>query len=611
MSYFVLSAVLVLGVVSCKPQTTQDGDVMATASAAPYMSVGDFLAPAIGAWTGRLILSSDRKPDGGAWLEVYSTPKGVTAPGPRVWLTLDKNDADVKEYLNRTVTKIDFSIAGDRIAKAEAGGLFLPRRLDGWSSVNPIESLAGARPLTSKEIVNWTPTADSVEVLVRNASLRGGVLYTKSEPVQITGREVALIKFVAPDTGNKYKVVHYGVTGGNEFAGLAETLALTVSTLTNPNKPPVSSFKDIEKSMLNSAGWYAFGERVDGVFQVRALEPRALMAIAPAHPEANGEDFVRNRNFASEKDRKGKGYTAVIQKDGKYELREGDRGLVMHLFGGIGGKNGDKGPVLPISKRQLYTGHFAFGIGSVVTDPFTKKLKMDIEYKQVYANNDGAIVSGSSKYHTYSGSLERGWMYTRPQSDVFIKHPAFSEPYDFGNGVNFSPLDGISRELEIMMARFRTGDGSGIAEVTLTNSCVQDSNQAMYIAIMKGLDWAKNNSTVQALATSEPQNASIVRLRALENIMNDYKSSILGRASIREDWREGVNASLAIKKEYAGGLASFISAVESRTVLVPRWAYDDIAVLLHKHGALQWFMRTDQVGGFIPDIYPMAPGLDK
>ncbi|NEP53662.1 MAG: abortive infection protein, partial [Moorea sp. SIO3C2] len=48
------------------------------------------------------------------------------------------------------------------------------------------------------------------------------------------------------------------------------------------------------------------------------------------------------------------------------------------------------------------------------------------------------------------------------------------------------------------------------------------------------------------------------------------------------------------------GLASW------RTVL-PRRGHDEIASLLLNHGAKLWVIRTNQVGGFDPDIIPYAP----
>jgi predicted Abi (CAAX) family protease len=41
--------------------------------------------------------------------------------------------------------------------------------------------------------------------------------------------------------------------------------------------------------------------------------------------------------------------------------------------------------------------------------------------------------------------------------------------------------------------------------------------------------------------------------------------------------------------------------------MLPRWAHDEIATIFLKQGASLWFIRTNQVGGFDPDIQPKAP----
>jgi hypothetical protein len=57
-------------------------------------------------------------------------------------------------------------------------------------------------------------------------------------------------------------------------------------------------------------------------------------------------------------------------------------------------------------------------------------------------------------------------------------------------------------------------------------------------------------------------------------------------------------------------LAAFLSVIESRKVLIPRWVYDDAAVLFLNAGATLQFLRTNQIGGQDPDIIPRAPGFD-
>jgi predicted Abi (CAAX) family protease len=97
-------------------------------------------------WPGRLVLPqrAQRRADRGVWFEVYHAPdEHQTLIGQRVWLrwsTLPQVQARVW-----SVTK-DVLFSDRALASIEAG-LVLPERLNGWLTVGPLESLAGARPV--------------------------------------------------------------------------------------------------------------------------------------------------------------------------------------------------------------------------------------------------------------------------------------------------------------------------------------------------------------------------------------------------------------------------------------------------------------------------------
>ena len=601
---FSLYALCVL--MSCR-STEKPASGTASVESSYFMSQGDFLSPRTGSWTGRLIFPEQRMPDGGVWLEVYSAPKDVALPGSRVWLTLDQSDARVKDYVTRTTIDVDFATSGGRTEAALAKGDSVPARLNGLKKVSPLESLAGSRTESFASVVAGEKTVDSIEVWIHDGVFKGGKLLTRYEPVQITGKKVALVKFIGPGAGGTYRAVHYSPKGTDEFAGPEVILAAQESSL--KLKLPVSTIADIEKSPLNDRGWYIFGEEVNGVFTIRALEPRGLMDPSRAEVSQAGSTYIRDENFKDEKDKKGKGWSVVIQKDNQTQLALGDRGLIISIFGGIGGPGGDKPIAIPGTPIKFFTGHFAFGVGQIVTDPFTNQPKLDIEFKQVYAHSDRAIVSGSSKWQTFSGSMERGQMYNRPMSEIFVKIPAFSQPYRFGDRV-FDPMEEVNNELQVMMGRFRTGDGTGVSEVNATNSCVQDSNQAMYVAVMKMLEAIHAVPEIKTYLASHPQEADVVRLKKLEGIMKDYVDDIVAGAALRKDWKASLTSTLAIKREYPGGLEAVLNAIRIRKAVAPRWAHDNIADLLYKNGATEWFIRHDQIGGVIPDIYPMRPGFE-
>jgi hypothetical protein len=116
------------------------------------------------------------------------------------------------------------------------------------------------------------------------------------------------------------------------------------------------------------------------------------------------------------------------------------------------------------------TGHFAFGEAEVIADPFGGEPRFDLRYHQIYANNPDGIVAGSQEWSAWSGNLQRGWLGLRPISDVLVRQ----DP---------ELLAALRLQAEVLMARYRSGDGRGVAAVTATTSCVQDSAQALWTTV--------------------------------------------------------------------------------------------------------------------------------
>lgn len=50
-----------------------------------------------------------------------------------------------------------------------------------------------------------------------------------------------------------------------------------------------------------------------------------------------------------------------------------------------------------------------------------------------------------------------------------------------------------------------------------------------------------------------------------------------------------------------------MAALTTWRTLLPRRAHDEIAAIFLKNQASIWSIRTNQVGGFDPDIEPLAP----
>lgn len=600
-------AAIILFAIACKSTGGSESIDSATSSASggTVISIRDFFDNSRQAWTGRMIMpkSGERRPDGGVWFEVYDAPGGQTFSQP-IWLTWNPANKQMKEIYDRT-TK-DINISAEDLASSRTSGDMRPERLNGLKQVSFLESLAGARTEAHAEMIRGQMTADSMEVLIPKAKLNGTTLLTDSEPIQVTGKSVMLLKFVQKSGDLTYEAKPWS---GSGFS----TESIQVKYQKPANDPMKVAWQPtiegIEKSGSNLDGWYAFGDQIGGSFEVRALEPRAATMLNRAGVYEDGKRYIEKDNFANTRSQKGRISTAVIQKDRKYEPPRGTRGLLVHVFGGIDGTDGDK-PISPLPNIRFYTGHFAFGVAEIVTDAFTGQPRLDLEYRQVYANNSQAITSGAVKWHNYSGSLRRGWMYSRPISDAVVWHPALSRTYTI-EGEQFNPLDGILTDLAVMAARFRSGDGAGSAKVTAVTSCSQDSNQAAFISLSRFLDWTQNSTSVKSLIEARRTNPEGQMLYELKEIAEQYKKRIISFAGLRTNWKEARDAPLAVSRPPSTNMfGSIIAAIASHKFLTPDGANKEVLKLLYEYGATEWFVRTNQVGGQKPNITPTAVGFD-
>jgi predicted Abi (CAAX) family protease len=440
-------------------------------------------------WSGRLILpeqaavAADERD--WVWMEVLTSPNPELI-GQRVrlqWRDTPENQA----FLSLVTRGIEFD--EDAIASLEKG-IVLPTRLDGWSRVGPLQSLAGTRP------------QDDMIVALPDATFRqidgASIIEIEDDPIQIPERFYSLVKVLGPDetqpapelcpgsqpcASDYLRVQHYN-SASQAFDGVTETVRI-------PQVPPAktgvfqSSTQDLADSPAGEAGWYIYGAKnTEGTFVTRAMVPRRLFQMEPQETLAgtqNGLNYINFGNWRDTPERKSTLQSVLVKSDARAGQEptwaEGDPMLVIHLFGGIGGELAE-----PRSVPGTVTGHFAFGQGQVAQDPFTQEPRLQVIYDQVYSHGPQGIVAGRTLWAEYSGNLQRGWQGTRPISDVVVNIPALNHTYRFGD-FTLSPLQELQHELRVMMARYRTGDGTGASIVTPAQSCVQDSSQALYEAI--------------------------------------------------------------------------------------------------------------------------------
>ena len=638
-AFLPLCALVLVANIGCKPRTFN----ASKSKSASGSSLGNEYVD-VAPLTGRLILPKDeageRRPDGGVFFEVHNTNDSRLA-GKTVWLRFDANSQAGKWSED---VKVDVRFTADS-QKSIANGNVLPTRLDGKNKVSALESLAGGRAADDMHVMIKNIRPENIKADSAGATSSSGmktefVVEASSEPVQISGDKMALVKFSKTDAADPTRatVTHYN-PASKDFSGKSETLEFSV--LPKPEKSAVRfTIVGVEKeSSINSQGWYLYGNVVDGKFVVKAMEPRALMQVKKydagsiRYGVKASESFIDNENFGdvkNQKQSKGKIASTLLHPfdmtaspsgaaDGMSGVdesvlaryKEGTRGIVVHVFGGIGGTGGDAP-----APAGLVTGHFSFGIATVVKDPITSELRFDVEYKQIYAQSPDGIVSGSAKWHNFMGDFVRGWANVRPVSDGILFHPALSTKIKIGN-LEFSALDGFSGdsshwgiegELEKMSARFRTGSGDGLSVVNAVESCVQDSNQALFLLLSKFYQNVQSNPASRDFVKNNPRSADVQKYNQLLFFADDlYKTlTVFGKA--RSDWkRHAATDTFEISSSKDGLFATLRKAVMSWKTVLPRSAHDEILKTGLHNNVDVWILRTNQIGGWNPDIFPQAP----
>lgn len=575
----------------------------------------------IGDWVGRLILPTKQQLQDGldwVWMEVqYAPPTAQNLVGNIVRLEWKKNKYLLA--LDQAVTRdVNFT---SEVIKSQKKGNIHPFRLNGVRHVGILRSLAGANPDDNVIVV-----LDSNTVI--DASQEKSILQIEREPVLATGRFYGLVKIIKPIKSSSktisfpkakqytdfFLVKHYN-PNSNKFDGLQETIHIPQQVIDKRNFAPSSS-QQIEQSPAGEDGWYIYGAAdAKGVFTVAALAPRSLFQIQP-HQIITGEklglNYIQDVNWQNTEKNKGRLNTVLlkpveIQNSRNQSIskwQQGNKAIVLHLFGGIGGRNAEAVP-LPYT----ITGHFAFGVAEVVRDEFTKELRFETKYYQIYAHNPDGIIAGTHTWDDYMGNLQRGWVATRPVSDILIKFDPVTQDYDF-DGVKLSPLEQFQQQLQVTMARYRVGDGTGGAIVSPATSCVQDASQALYTTILAIKNQVATTPQIQTWVRANPNHPQALRFQQLVELGKSLEQQLAPLGIVRADWQS--QASIL-----AGtGIGKTTQPFEDRSIwaglttwrtIMPRQAHDDLAAIFLKHGAIMQVLRTNQVGGWQPNITPIAP----
>lgn len=570
-----------------------------------------------GEWIGRLILPSQGEVEKSTltdwvWVEIKHAPtinrELIDKKVRLTWQPKSTIAADVRQVTT------DIKFTAGTIDSQRQGNIH-PQRLNDRSAVGALQSLAGARPVNDI-LVRLT----GVNVTSQNGS-ESAILTIDREPIQITGTLTGLVKILGNDRNLKpactaarscpneyFRVQHYD-PNSHGFNGQIETIRIPQMPAKQSGLLP-SKIRDLDRSPAGSQGWYIYGERDrQGLFTVAAIQPRSLFTLTPQREITDPDeklDYFNRQHWENTKQNRGKlsqvKFVGLPNQQVKEQL--GDRSLVIHVFGGIGGKTGDT-----LGLWQTVTGHFAYGMGTVIRDEFTGEPRWEIEYNQVYAHNPDGIVAGKQDWATYMGHLQRGWLATRPVADLLISYPPVTEDYDFG-GIKLSPLTELQRQLTIFAARYRTGDGTGSASVTPATSCVQDANQALYVTIRQLNSQVSAQPQIQAWIDAHPQHLQTLRFRELQALGAELETTLAPLGIVRQDWQQNA-AKLAGIESLRGFTSSRnpLAGLVSWQTMLPRGAQDGIAKIFSRQGATIWFLNTFQVGGVNPDIFPIAPTI--
>lgn len=575
----------------------------------------DFYQPT-GTWVGRLILPPPNPDPPSDWVEIelYHTPEEFKNLRGEIARLEWSRAPEVQAYVQAATADVRFSEA---TRQSQSQGIIHPQRLDGRDRVGPLQSLAGARP-SDDVIVRLNPTFVAAE------GKGMPILQIAQDPVQVTGRFYGLVKILgtaerdgkiqiqqtcpgeSPCPSEFFRIRHYNRESG-DWDGPEGTIRIPQQPRDRGGIFP-STPRNLAESPAGEAGWYIYGARdAEGIFTVQALVPRSLLQLEPNEIRRDRADairYIQQGNWHNTPNRKGTVQSVLLSsvENPLSRWQEGDRALVLHLFGGIGGEKAEANTI-----PATTTGHFTYGIAEVARDRFTDELRFDIQYHQVYAHNTNGIVAGTATWANYMGDLQKGWLSTRPVSDILIKLDAVTQDYNFG-GILLSPLAALQQQLQVMTARYRTGDGTGSATVTPATSCVQDSNQALYIAIERIKQQVAGDPNIQTWLQTHADDPQTRRFQKLVDLGTALEKNLAPFKIVRSDWKQ--NAEKLAGTRQGNRFVrnnSLLNALLSWRTVLPRRGQDEIAHIFRNGDAQLWFLRTNQVGGENPEIAPVAP----
>ena len=555
------------------------------------------------AWLGRLILpdSAGVLPRSPVQIEIHHAPLAYEHLVGRTMALQWSADPTVQAYVKLVTMDVAFA---EQVQVSRRQGVVHPDRINHWPQVDPLESIAGAHPID--DVMVQLP--EPVQVL---GDQDAPTLVIQADPIHISGRYYGLVQILEPVGDDRFRVRHYSKVTG-QFDGPEEVV---YAPAVQPNRDDIyqSTTRQIERSPLNSGGWYIYGAlNSDGEFVVQAIAPYHLFDLTADRVVTGSKATLRYLKadyWRDTRQQKGQVVNALLLPDLDPQAlgipkpddlwQEGDRALVMEVYGGVGGPKQEPGVI-----AGTYFGHFSFGVAHVIQEPLTDKRRFAIDYRQIFTHSPEAVIAGSVGWTRFMGDRQFGRVGFRPVAHVLIKFPPFTADYDF-DGVTFSPMQRLIRELDVMAARYRIGDGTGTTSVSPVNSCVQDSVQALTTALNRMLAEFQLNPLMLKWLREHPDHEQTQRFWLLKDLLTSLEASLMPPAFARSDWRTG---ELTLGR-FVGEtpVQTLVDALASWRSVFPRLAHDIMAMIFLQLGATVWIIRANQIGGDDPDIEPVAP----
>jgi predicted Abi (CAAX) family protease len=303
-----------------------------------------------GEWSGRLILPTPEQISQSnladwVWLEVQHAPnKYPQLIGQTIPLTW-KPDSTIAKDIRQVTINVNFT---PETLASQQNGMIHPQRLNGRSRVGSLQSLAGAR--------------DNDDVWVKLAGVTIGqenMVMIDQEPTQITGNLRGLVKILGVDhtisadpptacPGEKPCPSEYFLA--QHYNQQAQQFDGEIATIRIPQAPArpfglfPSAIRDLAKSPAGSQGWYIYGDFPADApfFTVESIQPRSLLSIVPEREITNADDrlnYFDRQHWQNTPQRQGQ-----LERVGfapRQIPKLGDHALVIHSFGGIGGRTAD------------------------------------------------------------------------------------------------------------------------------------------------------------------------------------------------------------------------------------------------------------------------------